>query len=190
MKKKIIILSLTALFVYINSIFNPFIFDDYSLIVENPLIKNFKFFKEYFTKNLYEVSRDISGFYRPLQTISYFIIYKLFKLNPIPYHLLNIFLHIGCSILIFILLKEIYEEKISFLVSLLWSIHPINTESITYISGTADPLFLFFGLLGIYLYNLNKFPLSLLCFILSLISKETGILILPLFFLYQYSTNN
>jgi len=86
-------------------------------------------------------------------------------------------------------LRDIYGEKISFLVSILWAIHPVNSEAITYISGTADPLFLFFGLFAIYLYNRNFKILSYISFIFSLLSKETGVLILPLFFLYQYCSN-
>jgi len=185
-EKKFLIILIITFLVYLNSIFNPFIFDDYGLIVENSFIKNFKFLKLYFTKNLYEAVGEKTSFYRPLQAISYAIIYKIFKLNPVGYHLLNIFLHTGCAILIFILLRDIYGEKISFFVSLLWAIHPVNTEAITYISGTADPLFLFFGLLGIYFYNKNFKILSYISFIISLLSKETSVLILPIFFLYQY----
>jgi len=181
---------LTVFFVYINSVLNPFIFDDLRLIVNNPFIKSFRFLKYYFTTNLLEGIGEKTLFYRPLQTLSYALIYKIFKLNPSGYHLLNIILHCACAILIFLLLKEIYGERISFLVSLLWGIHPVNSEAITYISGTADPLFLFFGLLGIYLYKKNFKILSFICFILSLLSKETSVLILPLFFLYIYTTDN
>ncbi|MCM8772470.1 MAG: tetratricopeptide repeat protein [Candidatus Omnitrophica bacterium] len=186
--KILFFLGIFSSIVYFNSIFNPFIFDDYGLIIENTFIKNFKYLKLLFTTNLYEGAGEKTLFYRPLQSLSYALIYKFFKLNPIPYHLLNIFLHIGCSILFFLLLKEIYGERIAFLSSLLWAIHPINTEAVTYIAGLADPLFLFFGLLGIYFYKTGKKFLTFIFFIFSLISKETGILILPLFFLYLYST--
>ncbi len=171
--------------VYSNSIFNPFIGDDISLICENPFVKNLKLSLNSFSKDIYI---GFSKFYRPLQIISYALIYRIFKLAPSGYHLLNIFLHSGCAILFYLLLKEIYDIKISFLVSLLWAIHPIHTEAITYISGTADPLFLLFGLLGIYLYNRNFKILSYISFFASLLSKETAVLILPFFFLYQYST--
>ena len=184
--KLIFLITFSCLFVYLNSIFNPFIWDDISLIVENPYIKNLRFFPDYFKTDIYI---KFSNFYRPLQTFSYTIIYKIFKFNPVGYHILNIFLHASCAILIFILLKDIYGEKISFLVSVLWAIHPVNTEAITYISGTADPLFLLFGLLGIYLYNKNLKILSYISFFASLLSKETAVLIFPLFILYQYSTD-
>ncbi|MCM8807480.1 MAG: hypothetical protein NC926_05990, partial [Candidatus Omnitrophica bacterium] len=87
-----------TIFVYLNAILNPFIWDDFSLIVENTNIKNFKLLFHTFKKDIYF---GVSTFYRPLQSLSYALIYKFFKLNPIPYHLLNIFLHIGCSILFF-----------------------------------------------------------------------------------------
>lgn len=187
---KFILIIFSVFSVYLNSIFNPFIWDDFSLIVENPYIKNFKLSIKSFSIDIYS---GTSNFYRPLQIILYSLIYKIFKLNPFAYHLFNILLHSACSILFFILLKEIYEEKEAFLFSLLWGIHPINTESITYISGTADPLFLFFGLLSIYFYRIylssskKKFLFfSCISLIFSLLSKETGVLILPLFLLYFY----
>ena len=183
---KFLLIGIITILVYLNSILNPLIWDDLSLIKENYLIKNLKNLFIFFKTDLYKGANSQSTFYRPLQALSYSLIYKFFKLSPVPYHLLNIFLHISCAILTFILLKEIYGEKISFLVSVLWAIHPINTEAITYISGTADPLFLFFGLFAIYLYNKNFKFLSYISFILSLLSKESGVLILPIFFLYQY----
>jgi tetratricopeptide (TPR) repeat protein len=186
---KFLLIGIITIFVYLNSIFNPLIWDDLSLIKENYLIKNLKNFFIFFKTDLYKGVNSTSTFYRPLHTLSYALIYRFFKLSPIPYHFLNIFLHTGCAILIFILLRDIYGEKISFFVSLLWAIHPVNTEAITYISGTADPLFLFSGLLAIYLYNKNFKILSYFSFILSLLSKETSVLILPIFFLFQYCSN-
>ncbi|MCM8808434.1 MAG: hypothetical protein NC926_10975, partial [Candidatus Omnitrophica bacterium] len=100
-QKEILFISLFTFFVYLNSIINPLIWDDFSLIKENYLIKSFKNFFVFFKTDLYEGANAASTFYRPLQSLSYALIYKFFKLNPIPYHLLNIFLHIGCSILFF-----------------------------------------------------------------------------------------
>jgi len=198
-QKEKIFLFLIIFLVYLNSIVNPFIFDDIALVVNNGFIKNFKFLKYYFTSNLFKCAGEEDLFYRPFQTLFYAIVYKISKGNTFGYHLLNILLHSGCAVLIYLLLTKLYDKKTSFLVSLLWGIHPINTEAITYISGTADPLFLFFGLLGIYLYNLSYSSskkkhlfliLSCISFIFSLLSKETSVLILPLFFLYLYSTGN
>ncbi|HOK56635.1 MAG TPA: hypothetical protein PLF90_04815, partial [bacterium] len=100
-KTKIIIF-LTVFLVYLNSILNPFIFDDLRLIVENPFIKSFRFFRFFFTKNLTEGVGEKSTFYRPIQLIVYSIIYKISGIFPINYHLLNILLHSGCAVLIYL----------------------------------------------------------------------------------------
>ncbi|MFN4227624.1 MAG: hypothetical protein ACK4F0_05740, partial [Candidatus Ratteibacteria bacterium] len=102
-KKKIIFF--LCFFVYFNTLLNPFIFDDIILIVQNPFIKSFRFIKFYFTKNLLEGVGEKTTFYRPIQTLLYSLIYKFSGLNPVGYHLLNIFFHSGCSILIYLLLK-------------------------------------------------------------------------------------
>ncbi len=201
LRKYIFLIFIISIIVYFNSIFNPFIWDDFFLIKNNYLIKNINNFFVFFKTPLYEAFGDDSSFYRPLQSISYCLIYKIFKLNPVGYHLLNIFLHTFCAILFYILLKEIYGEKISFLASLLWAVHPINTEAVTYISGTADPLFLFFGLLCIYFYNLYIFSnfegkkkeiffiFSFISFIFSLLSKEMAVIIPFLLLLYIWTKN-
>ncbi|MCX7917816.1 MAG: hypothetical protein N2589_06815, partial [bacterium] len=128
-KNKEKLLFFISIFVYFNTILNPFIFDDVMLIVQNPFIKSFRFFKFYFTKNLLEGVGEKTTFYRPIQTTLYAIIYKIFGLNPVGYHLLNILFHSGCAILVYLLLRKIYGERVSFLVALVWGIHPINTEA-------------------------------------------------------------
>ncbi|MCL5408797.1 MAG: tetratricopeptide repeat protein [Candidatus Omnitrophica bacterium] len=184
-KRNIIIIFLAVMAVYINAIFNPFIFDDFALVVNNPYIKNFLNFPYYWTHNLF--INGTSGFYRPLQTILYAVIYHLFGLNVVSYHLLNIFLHAGNAILIYILLKKLYSEKVSFLISLLWAIHPIQTQAVTYMSGTADPLCLFWTLLTILFFSTRRYIFSIFSFIFALLSKETAILTPFLIYIYEYT---
>ncbi|MCL5408793.1 MAG: tetratricopeptide repeat protein [Candidatus Omnitrophica bacterium] len=194
--KKILffLLILLPFWAYSNSLFNHFLRDDIGLIVNNPFIKNFKFLPMYFKTGIFYASNTNtatpSNFYRPMQTILYAIIYHIFGLNVVPYHLLNIFLHIGNAILIYILLKKIYPENISFLSSLLWAIHPIQTEAITYVSGTADPLCLFWTLLTILFFSSRRYILSLIFFVLSFLSKETAVLTPFLLLIYEHARNS
>jgi len=176
------LLGFIVFLVYFNSIFAPFIRDDIHLVVQNPYIKNFLNFPHYFTQDLFR--GKTSNFYRPMQTIFYAIVYHFAGLKPCVFHLLNIILHIINTILIFILMKKLYGEEIAFFSSLFFGIHPLNTEAITYISGTADPLFFMFGLLSIYFFVKIRFIFSYIFFVFSLLSKETGV-IFP-FFLILY----
>jgi len=180
------LLGFTVFLVYFNSLFVPFIRDDIHLVVHNPYIKNFLNFPHYFTQDLFR--GKTSNFYRPMQTIFYAIVYHIAGLKPCVFHLLNIILHILNTILIFVLVKRLYGEKIAFFASLFFGIHPLNTEAITYISGTADPLFFMFGLLSIYLFVKKRFVFSYIFFVFSLLSKETGV-IFP-FFLILYDVTD
>lgn len=78
--------------------------------------------------------------------------------------------------------------SIPFLISLVFLIHPIQTEAVSYISGLSDPLYVLFGFLSLIFYLLkderkNMIPLSLFFFILSILSKETGLVFLPILIL-------
>ena len=186
----IIILGLIA---YANSFSNPFMWDDENLIVTNPYIKNIQLVKNLFTKDL-AFGTQFSNFYRPLQSLSFELDYYLWGLNPFGFHLTNLLLHIACALVIYFLFCLIFPaaKSIGLITALLFLVHPIQTEAVTYISGRADPQASLFMLLSIFFYikhSLKTRPknrpyllASVVCFILALLSKETA-LILPLLIL-------
>lgn len=124
-------------------------------------------------------TESVIGGYNPLSILSLAIDYKLAKGEPWLFHLNNIFLHLLCTILVFILLKRLgVSFFISFLVALLFGIHPMRVESVVWITERKDVLFGFFYLLSILMYIIylqkNKsifYLLSVLIFVLSLLSK-------------------
>lgn len=183
-KKSIIflILSIATFICYINTIHNPFLWDDEVTVVNNPLIRNLEFYPEIFKTTLFGEKLQNGKYYRPIQILSYAIDYKLWKLNPIGYHISNILLHLLNVFLVFLILLEIgLGKNISFLISLIFAIHPINTESVTYISGRGDVLFLFFSLFSFlfFIRGLNNkkiyYLLSVLSYLIALLSKENAI---------------
>jgi protein O-mannosyl-transferase len=187
------ILLISACFiVYHNSLSNPFIWDDFQLIENNSFIKGWNHIKEIFTTQLFQGSGAQSNFYRPLQSMTLILDYATWHLNPIGYHLTNIIFHAITTILIFFLLTGLTKDKkIPLFTSLLFAVHPINTEAITYISGRADPLSAVFFILSFLTYVKYRkakktifYSISLSSFVLALLSRE-GCLILPLL-LYLY----
>ncbi|MCM8768424.1 MAG: hypothetical protein NC911_01895, partial [Candidatus Omnitrophica bacterium] len=139
-----VVLSLAVVLVYLNSLSVPLFWDDQALIVENPYIKDFRNIRYILTSDLFR--GGTSAFYRPMQTIFYGVIYHLFKLSAPAYHWLNIVLHGVATILLFTLLSQLYPRFVSFFATLIWAVHPLHTEAVTYVSGTADPLSVAFGL--------------------------------------------
>ncbi|MFA5039289.1 MAG: tetratricopeptide repeat protein [Candidatus Omnitrophota bacterium] len=178
------------LLIYGRSLAGPFIWDDYSLIVNNPDIGNPWFF---FSHSLYPSSPDSAlSYYRPLQALSYFLDFRIWRFHAAGYHLSNILLHWLNAFLIFRFVKSVSESRwAGFLASLLFALNPVFTTSVTYISGRADLLLLFFVLLS--LASLKKFlqtrslgfyACSMAFFICALLSKESALLFPLLVFAY------
>ena len=179
------VIAVFAIVAYLNSFSNEFLYDDEHYVVNNPFIKDLSHLKEIFTTNIVAGSGQRSNFYRPLQLVAYLIVYHIFGLNIFGFHLLNLFLHLSNAFLIYFITLALFSRKeISFAAALLFVVHPIHTEAITYMNGTADPLAACFGLLSLLLYlrsdrKMGCYLVSLICFAAALLSKET-IVIVPL----------
>lgn len=186
---------LVGLVVYFNSLFNGFVGDDSFLILLNPDIHSIPNVVTSFSHgNFHDESHQVNNFYRPVLSSVFTLEYLLFGQNPFGYHLISVSLHILNALLAFLVLAVFLKKEFSFFAALLFLIHPINTETVANISAQQELLFLFFGLLTLYLSTIKpekKFidflvPPLLLC---SILSKETGavfLILIPLYnFLYQ-----
>jgi len=174
---------------YFNSLFYDFVFDDRSLVVDNPYIKSSKYIGRAFQKDLWDFAYegDKPHYYRPLQTLSYMLDYGFWKLNPAGYHLTNIFLHLLNGLLVFGVIYLLFNNFFVALTnSLLFCIHPVNSSVVTYISGRGD-LLAGSGLLLTFLFSglAFKFPkkqrlyfaLAILSSILAFFSRESALAI-------------
>ena len=171
---------------YFNSLTNSFIWDDNALIVANPLIRSWQNLGSSFNSDLYLGTNYGSNFYRPLQTISYIVDYHFWQLNPLGYHLTNIILQSAVSFLVFLLVFNLLENlPIAAVTGVFFAVSPLNTEAVTYISGRAEMLMGFFVILCLLLFIRSQkegvkkpaffYILSLISFILALLSKESAI---------------
>lgn len=173
------IIIIFALSSYMNTFPNEFLYDDEHYIQRNPYIRDLSHLKAIFTKNVGAGAYRMDNFYRPMQILAYAVVYRFFGLNVFGFHLLNFLLHLGNAFLIyFFTLMLLKRREISFISSLIFAVHPIHTEAVTYMNGTADPLAMFFGLLALLFYlavnkNVTCYFISLVCFALALMSKET-----------------
>ncbi|MFH1359559.1 MAG: tetratricopeptide repeat protein [Candidatus Omnitrophota bacterium] len=183
--------------VYGNTLFHQFVWDDHYLIVENPFIKSSRFLPGLFQGDVTAsttISHQSSHYYRPLSMLSFMVDYKIWCLNPFGFHLTNLIVHaLNCIIIFLILCKICQDEMLSFLVSLLFAIHPIHVEAVTPIFNRMGIQVAFFMLWGFLLFifseNCRKksFLLSALaCFILALLSKENAVVLPLLWVAYDY----
>lgn len=160
---------------------NPFLGDDNPQIVNNLLVHSVSNIGAFFTAGTMYNGGDLTGvFYRPMMTTIYSLVYAGFGLNPFPYHLLQLVLHVLGAWLCFLVFRYFFKPSWSFILALVFLIHPINSQSVFAIATLQEPLFVDFGLAGLWVLLRFKSKRALIlagvCLLLSLLSKETGIL--------------
>lgn len=93
------------------------------------------------------------GFYYPITWISHMLDVSIFGLNAKGHHFTSILIHIFNSILLYFFLLQLEIEKIkSFIISCIFAVHPLNVESVGWISERKNLLAAFFFFLGLNLY--------------------------------------
>src|SRR5205814_10393464 len=91
------------------SLKNGFVnWDDKPYVVESAVIRDLSFRN---IAHLFNIHTSIMANYHPLTMISYCLDYHFFKLNPLPYHLDNILLHLLNTWLVFIFIYRLAELR-------------------------------------------------------------------------------
>jgi protein O-mannosyl-transferase len=187
-------LFIIAFIVYFFSLFNGFVWDDEEQIVNNAIIQNISNFPYLFTSSTFNTGgAGLSGFYyKPLMPATFSLINSIFGLNSFFFHFFDLSLHLLNACLIFLLFKKIFNlfkykfsKTFSFLLSVIFLVHPASVESVVYISSTQELLYVFFILLSLLIslnflikkgINLKIILLLNLLLLLAVLSKESGIM--------------
>jgi protein O-mannosyl-transferase len=175
-----LILVLTA-FVFSNSLGNEFIdeLDDDIYVVNNAAVRDLSAagLKTIFTT-------FVAGNYHPLTMLSYAVEYRLFGLNPRAYHRTNRLLHGLNTALVFALVWLLWRRRAAAaLAALLFAVHPLRVESVSWISERKDVLFALFYLAALAVYvsfakdrkKRGRLAWTFVLFLLSLLSKPAAV---------------
>jgi hypothetical protein len=133
---------------YGNTLHDPFIFDDGHTIVNNDHIRSLWPLSESMTTSPLS---ELAG--RPVVCLSLAVNYSLGGLNPVGYHLFNIATHIACALLLYALLCRtpgVPSRWFAGAAALVWAMHPLQTESVTYVTQRTETLMSMFLLLMLY----------------------------------------
>jgi len=124
----IILLAVISFGAYFNSLQGEFLIDDYQAILHDPRAHGLKaFFKEGFSLSLGNPG---------LWDLSHALIWHFSAENPFYYHLWNVLLHVLCTACLFLLCQALFSDKaLSFLSGVIFALHPIHTEAVSWISG-------------------------------------------------------
>ncbi|MFC1889360.1 tetratricopeptide repeat protein [Thermodesulfobacteriota bacterium] len=183
----LVILSILITCTYANCVRNDFVFDDLLRIKYEPSIRSLENIP-----GMLDIF-DRSYRYRPMRTISYALDYALSGLDPLAYHISNLVYHTLCSFLVFLLVRSATgKARAALFASLLFAVHPVQTEAVSYLSGRRDLLATLFYLLSAWLYFEYRgrrrhwfIPLIAIALGLGVLSKETVLVAPGIFLLYD-----
>src|SRR3989344_1442716 len=157
--------------------------DDYQLVVENLLVRSFS------PKIFWTFDPEL---YVPLTLLSFQIEYALAGPQVFLFHLTNLILHVANVGLIFFLLKKFFKEDLlAFAGALLFALHPIQAEAVSWISARKELLMTFFFLSALLaaLRGEKKWTYAswilFLCALLSKVAALTFPFVLALFLLHR-----
>lgn len=148
-------------------------------------------------KNLTSIfTTSYAGNYAPLHLLSYMLDNTLWGLRPLPLLMTNVALHIGSTLLFYRLLVKLgLTVPQAFIAAALFAVHPVQVESVAWVSQRKNTLSMFFFLASWHSWIQWKsgksgmsrarwYGASLVLFAMALMTKSVAV-ILPLFFVAQ-----
>ena len=132
---------------YYNSLQGEFIFDDESIIVKNTHIEKIWPIPEAFSAPPDSPVRD-----RPVVNLTLSLNYLLGGRTPFGYHLANLIIHLLSALLLFGIIRRTFltprlslrygaaTSGLALASALIWEVHPLQTESVTYITQRCESL--------------------------------------------------
>lgn len=133
-------------------------------------------------------------FYRPVVTLSFYIISLIQNDTLYFQYLLNIFLHIASAFAFYAFLIKLKTDSVpAFFVSILFTVHPLYTNAVAWLPGRNDillSLFIFLSFIYLLKYISNSKPGYLVIFsalfLCALLTKESAAAAALLFLLYMF----
>ncbi len=153
------LLALAAVVVYWNSLWTPFVFDDELAITQNDTIKQLW---PLWTPLAPPTENAAGVIGRPLVNLSLALNYALSGTHVFSYHLANLLIHIGAGLALFGIVRRTFLQPVlkerwgelalplAFLIALLWTVHPLQTESVTCVIQRTESMVGLFYFLALY----------------------------------------
>ena len=181
----ILILLSAVTLVYFNSFGGVFLFDDERFVMQNP-----------FYKTLWPLTTPMLNplsIMLPLRGLTFAVNFRISGNEPWSYHLFNLLVHLGATLALYALVARllrlgVFARKfeasapwIAFFTALLWGVHPLQTQSVTYIYQRSESMMGFFTLASLYAFvrhlerpALKMALVSVCCAVLAALSKQVS----------------
>jgi tetratricopeptide (TPR) repeat protein len=171
---RVAVIVIAGVIAYTNSLSGPFIFDDDATLVENRSIRSVQ------STGVFFPEREMPTAGRPIVNLSFAINYAVGGVNVRGYHIGNLALHLLCAGVLFGLVYRTVgiaggdrALDIAFAVALIWTLHPLNTEVVDYITQRTESMMALFYLLTLYASAVNRPVLAIASCALGMACKES-----------------
>jgi len=158
-----------CLVAYIPAMRAEFVWDDDGMLTRNLVLKENGLYRSWFTTD--------QANYWPLTWTSYWLEHQLWGLNPTGYHVVNVLVHVACALLIWRILLRLKVPG-AWLAAFIFAVHPVNVESVAWITQRKNILSMFFFLLALLWYlrfddsgRRRLYRLAVVSFVLAMLSK-------------------
>jgi len=191
------LLGLVTFVLYSGSLSFEFVWDDWPQIVNSPIIRTWSNLPRAFTSDLwYHVARH-QVYYRPLFVAWSMLNYTLFGLRPWGWHLGAVLLHVAAVLAVFWLAWRLgLEYWTAALAALIFALHPMHIEPVTWVSAASDTMVTTFAALAFVAFLNGRDPArkkrtawwlaSLVLLACALLTKEMAVVFAALAGIYAW----
>lgn len=145
-------IALLGLALYGHTVFFGFTYlDDIHLVERNgEFLGSLSNIPRAFTENAFAVQNNSRSYYRPMLFVSFMFDAQVGGVVPYVYHLHNTLLHIATASLVLLFLRHLgFSPILSFLMVVLYTTHPVLTQTVVWIPGRCDLLLAVFSLISV-----------------------------------------
>ena len=188
-KLRLLFLTLIILAVFGNTLNHGFVWDDFPIIANNPMLASLGNIPKFFLME--DIAEGTTGYYRPMTYISFALDRAVWGTNPIGYNISNLVLHILVALLFYRVVAALFKkDNLALAAAVVFALHPITVETVNFHAGGRNTLLsALFALLSLLYYINRKALLALVCFTLAIFSKEFALLLPAVFLLYDRTIN-
>jgi tetratricopeptide (TPR) repeat protein len=124
---------------YANSFPGVFLWDDWQMVVRNPLV-NFHQWGLIFSSE-YCSPFSNCGTYRPLTVLSYALNRRLFGTGPVSFHAANVAFHVSATLLLYAALRDLpLPRRAAWWAAAFFGLHPVHTEAVHIVTFRSETL--------------------------------------------------
>ncbi len=202
-----VVVGLAAAAAYLNNLSSGFVYDDAVQVVQNSWITSPSNLPAIFSSGVWGFNDMPTNYYRPMMHVLYMAVYMASGLQPLAFHSMNVILHALASMLLFGVVRKLMRgsppeggadhSMPALFAGLLFALHPIHTEAVSWIAGLPDLAMALFGMSSFYFYirsdstgpsnSLRDRMISVVFFLLAALSKEPALLLPVIMLAYDHS---